>query len=226
MPKLDTTIHLEMLKAGRLKRKITSRIREAIEVLKGRNEVYGFEWGDPERTPPLRYVKDKFLLPYVTPKTNALEIGPGGGRWTRYLLPSKHIFAVDYHEEVLAELRSNLDVANVTYVNNNGDDFPGIEEGNIDFLFSFGTFVHLDVEIIDRYLANIKPLLNSSSNVVIQYSDKTKPIAIGNDEFSENSPEKMRGMVLAHGYTIYEEDLKTMWHSSIIRFGITKSEPS
>lgn len=101
---------------------------------------------------------------------------------------------------------------------NNGDDFPGIPDGSVDFLFSFGVFVHLDVDIIDSYLRNIKPLLKRDSNVVIQYSDKTKPIAKNIKGFSENDPDKMRELVLTHGYEIKEEDTKTMWHSSIIRF--------
>jgi cyclopropane fatty-acyl-phospholipid synthase-like methyltransferase len=120
----------------------------------------------------------------------------------------------------LNELRANFDTGNITYIKNNGDDFPTIKDASVDFLFSFGTFVHLDLDIIDRYLRNMKALLNKGSNVVIQYSDKTKPLGKGNDGFSENDPEKMRALILAHGYSIYEEDVKTLWHSSIVRFGL------
>ena len=110
---------------------------------------------------------------------------------------------------------------------NNGSDFPNIRENSIDFIFSFGTFVHLDFEIIEAYLDNIKPLLKVDANVIIQYSDKTKPLGYEriadsreNRGFSDNDPERMRELIKAHGYTIYEEDTKTMWHSSIIRFGL------
>jgi len=41
-----------------------------------------------------------------------------------------------------------------------------------------------------------------------------------NENFSENTPDKMRTMVLNAGDTIREEDLTTMWHSSVIRFTI------
>jgi len=43
-------------------------------------------------------------------------------------------------------------------------------------------------------------------------------MAQNNKGFSNNTPEKMRAMVLSTGYKILEEDLTTMWHSSIIRF--------
>lgn len=220
MPKLDTTLHLDMFKAGKRKRSLNFRIRKALKVLLGKNDVYGLEWGDPEVSPPLKYVRDHFLMPYLSPNASVVEIGPGGGRWTRYMLNAKQVYAVDYHQELLNELKSNFDANNIIYVKNNGDDFPNIQDGSIDFVFSFGTFVHLDIDIIDRYLRNMRPLLNHDSNVVIQYSDKTKPLGKNNKEFSENDPDKMRALILSHGYLIHEEDVKTLWHSSIVRFGL------
>lgn len=222
MPKLNTPLHLEMYSTGKRNRSLTSRIRNAIKVLLAKNDVYGIEWGDPEVSPPLGYVRDHFLAPYLSPDTTVLEIGPGGGRWTRYMLDVRKIYAVDYHQEILNELKSKIKASNITYIKNNGYDFPKIQNQSIDFLFSFGTFVHLEIDIIDRYLKNIKPLLKHNSNVVIQYSDKTKPLGKNNEGFSQNDPDKMRELILTHGYTIYEEDLKTMWHSSIVRFGLPK----
>jgi hypothetical protein len=66
----------------------------------------------------------------------------------------------------------------------------------------------------------MKLILKPGANVVIQYSDKTKIMAQLNESFSENTPKKMRRMVLKAGYTIREEDLTTMWHSSVIRFTV------
>lgn len=221
MPKLDTPLHLSMLRAGKQRRSLTSRIRIAIKVLLAKNDVYGLEWGNPDVLPPLVYVRDHFLLPYLSPNTTVVEIGPGGGRWTRYMLIANQIYAVDYHQELLSELKSNFDAPNITFVKNNGDDFPSIQVGSIDFLFSFGAFVHLDVDIIDRYLRNMKPLLRHKSNVVIHYSDKTKPIAKKNIMISENDPDTMRELILSHGYSIYEEDVNTMWNGAIVRFGLS-----
>lgn len=57
--------------------------------------IYGLGWGDPQEHPALREVLDGWLLPNVTPETVALEIGSGGGRWTRFLNPCKLIYSVD-----------------------------------------------------------------------------------------------------------------------------------
>jgi len=227
MPDLDTPLHLDMLKHARKRLSLGTRIRKAVKVLIGKEDFYGLEWGDPENLDPLRYVKDHFLLPYVESSSRIIEIGPGGGRWTRYMLKAKKIYTVDFYQPVLNELAKNYNLPNIQFIKNNGSDFPSIKKHSIDLIFSFGTFVHFDIDIIEEYLKNIKPLLKASSNVIIQYSDRTKPLGYetivntgDNRGFSDNDPERMRELIKKSGYKIYEEDTKTMWHSSIIRFGL------
>jgi SAM-dependent methyltransferase len=206
-----------MLRDSRRNRALLKRIKRAMRSI-FQPDLYGLEWGDPDNVPPLRFVRDTYLRPYVNPDHIALEIGPGGGRWTRYLLNFKTVYVVDYHAELLAELRRTFRHPNIVPVRNNGTDFPGIPAQSVDFLFSFGVFVHFDAPIIESYLCNMKQLLRPHANVVIHYSDKTKRMAQQNRGFSDNDPERMRRMVRHAGYTILEEDLTTMWHSSIIRF--------
>lgn len=221
MPGLDTDLHVRMLKNGWRKRSVFGRIKGALKVLLGRDSLYGLEWGDPDVHLALKYVRDHFLLPYVSKDATVLEIGPGGGRWTRYMIGAKRVFAVDYYQELLDELGKNFGkYDNIIRIRNNGDDFPNIPPGSIDLLFSFDAFVHLDLDIIDRYLKNIKQVIHRNSEVIIHYSDKTKPLGEINKGFSQNDPEKMRALTLSHGYSIHEEDVKSLPHSSIIRFGL------
>lgn len=210
-----------------MKWKMRRRIKAAYYALIAKNDInhlYGIHWGDPEQDSSLMYVRDHFVLPYISPDSIIVEIGPGGGRWTRYLLGAKQVYGVDYYQELLDELRSNFDDRNIICIKNNGDDFPGIPDKSIDFIFSFGTFVHLDIDIIDRYLHNMKRILMADSTVVIQYSDKTKPLGASTKCFSENDPKIMRKAVLDHGYSISEEDLNLLSHSSIIRFGLSNTD--
>jgi cyclopropane fatty-acyl-phospholipid synthase-like methyltransferase len=107
----------------------------------------------------------------------------------------------------------------VIFVQNSGTDFPDVPSGEVDFVFSFGCFVHLDMPLIEGYLANIKGILKPGGNVVIHYSDMNKIMARELvPSFAENTPEQMQSMVVAAGFTILEEDLTTLWHSSLIRF--------
>ncbi len=85
-------------------------------------------------------------------------------------------------------------------------------------MFSFGCFVHLDAHLIDEYLKSLKDVVKPGGSVLIHYSDKTKLMAQINPEFSDNTPTRMRQMVSNAGFRVVEEDLTTLWHSSLIRF--------
>jgi ubiquinone/menaquinone biosynthesis C-methylase UbiE len=207
MPTLDSKMHVEMLQAARAAGQA------------GRHGIYGLNWGDPQTMSPLKRIRDHFLLPYVNPDHNAIEIGPGGGRWTRYLLGFGHLYGVDYHQELLDELAGNFKAPHLQLILNNGTDFPGIPDLSIDFLFSFGVFVHLDVGIIGAYLESMRRVLKPTGCAMIQYSDKNKDAAkkLGRS-FADTNPEIIRELVIKSGYRVLEEDLTTLWHSSVIRF--------
>lgn len=235
MPTLNTKLHLDMLqdfkretstrgRLGAIYRSITAPLNAMFRRDPFSTKLYGFAWGDPETAEPLRFIRDRYLLPYVDPQHTAVEIGPGGGRWTRYLLPFRRLYVVDYHQELLNELHRNFRSKNMIFIKNNGTDFPGIPDNSVDFVFSFGVFVHLDASIIEQYLQNIRPILRPGGNFLLHYSDWTKIMARENSGFSENTPERMRQMALDAGYEIVEEDLTTMWHSSLMRLQVREAQ--
>ena len=209
MPELDTPMHLTMLN--------DARRRGDIE----RDGLYGLTWGDPQTNPALRAVRDRFVLPYVHPDRTAIEIGPGGGRWTRYLLGFGRLYAVDYHQALLDELARSFRAPCLRLVKNCGTDFPGIDDGTVDYAFSFGCFVHLDLPVIEGYLRELHRVLRPNGGcAVIQYADKTKEAGWKHGaSFTDTTPEIMLAMVTRAGHTVFEDDRETMWHSSIVRFG-------
>lgn len=220
MPDLSTTLHVSMLRVWRTRKRLGRFFRRLgldIPILRS-DDVYGYQWGDPEKEERLIKFRSRFLTPFIDPSHRAVEIGPGGGRWTRYLLDFEHAYAVDYYAPLLEELSQNLTAPNLTLVKNNGSDFPEIPKQSIDYVLSFGTFVHLEPNIIEDYLRSIAEILKPGGDVVIQYSDVTKPAArkLLDKGFSDNDPERMRAMVQEHGYRIVGEDLESFGHSSII----------
>lgn len=215
---LSSSLHLDMLRQSRVRQ---SRLRRGLKAARREwvhGHVYGMEWGDPDVLPPLAHVRQQFVDPYVQKGGVAIEIGPGGGRWTQYLLRMERVYAVDYHRELLDELQKTFRRPNIVPVANNGTDFPDVPAACADYVFSFGVFVHLDPPIIESYLANLRAVVKPTANLVIQYSDKTKVMAQENPGFSENDPVRMRKMVEAAGYEVVEEDTTSIWHSSVMRF--------
>lgn len=215
MPQLDTSLHLEMLRKSRAQRVL--RVAGSLRREWRRINLYGTEWGDVELVPPLRYIRDTYVKPFVRPDAVAVEIGPGGGRWTSYLLPVRKLYVVDYHQELLDEHQKRFRRPNVVPIKNNGNDFPGVERG-VDFVFSFDVFVHLDANIIEDYLKNLHTICTPQTDIVIHYSDMRKVMAQTNERFSDNDPERMRGMVEAAGYTVVGEDTTSLWHGSVVHF--------
>jgi ubiquinone/menaquinone biosynthesis C-methylase UbiE len=218
MPDLDTSLHLDMLHDYERQNGLLSRFHRAVRELVSPRRFYGIQWGDPETSGPQVYMRDKYVLPYVKPDRVGLEIGPGGGRWTRYLLGFKHLYVIDYHAELLNELRRQCNQANMQFVVNHGTDFPGVPANSVDYIVSIACFVHLESHLIESYLSNMQTILKSGGNVVLTYSDKTKVGGRLNSTFAENTPERMRDMVRSAGFRIVEEDLTVLWNSGIIRF--------
>ncbi|HLV85896.1 MAG TPA: class I SAM-dependent methyltransferase [Candidatus Sulfotelmatobacter sp.] len=219
MPELDTQLHLEMLRSYQRENGFVHRMRRAVRDVVSPARVYGLQWGDPEVAGPQAYMRDHYVLPYVKPDHVGLEIGPGGGRWTQYLSGFRQLYVVDYHSELLQELRRSFHSPSMKFVVNNGTDFPGVPEHSVDYVISVACFVHLELHLIAAYLKNIAKILKPSGNVFLTYSDKTKIGAQMNPTFTDNTPERMRKMVLEAGFRIREEDPTVLWNSGIIRFG-------
>jgi SAM-dependent methyltransferase len=218
---LGSSLHTDQLEKARRARFLLVRIARAIyrEVTRA-PPIYGLEWGDPDVWTPLQFIRDHYVLPFVDPAHTALEIGCGGGRWTRYLLRFRTVYAVDYHAELLTEFRRTFDrYPRVRPIKNNGADFPGVAPHSVDYILSFGCFGHLNQTLIDEYLESIRTILKPGGNAVIHYSDKTKAMAQA-PGFSDNTPDQMRALVLRHGFRIVAEDTGTMWNGAIIHFTI------
>ncbi|QPC43732.1 class I SAM-dependent methyltransferase [Kaustia mangrovi] len=205
MPELSTPLHLDKLRKA--------RERGLID----RHGLYGLQWGDPDERPDLRGVRDRFVWPFVHPDRVAVEIGPGGGRWTRYLLPCRMVYVVDYHQELLDLLAQSFRAPNLAFVKNGGTDFPGIPAGGVDFVFSYGTFVHFELDLIARYLDEIAGIVRPGGDVVIQYADKTKPVGEATPSFGDCDPERMAALCRDRGYTILEQDDALLNNSGIVR---------
>lgn len=218
MPDLDTSLHIDMLRTYKEQISFVHRVRRAVREVVSPNKFYGLQWGDPEESGPQIYMRDHYVLPYVNPDQVALEIGPGGGRWTQYLLRFKKLYVVDYHSELLEELRRRFNKPNMQFIVNNGTDFPGVPATSVDYVISVACFVHFELHLIASYLKNIAKILKPCGNVFLTYSDKTKIGAQLNPTFSENTREKMAAMVTQAGFQILEEDPTVLWNSGIIRF--------
>ena len=163
-------------------------------------------------------MRNKYVLPYINPQHIELEIGPGGGRWTRYLLGFKKLYVVDHYPQLLNELKKRFNKPTMQFITNNGTDFPGVPDKSIDYIVSVACFVHLEPHLIESYLKNMVRILKPGGNVFLTYSDKTKVGAQINHTFTNVTPGAMREMISSAGFKIVEEDLTILWNSGVVLF--------
>lgn len=181
-------------------------------------DYYGDQWGDPEKRKDLIQFKEAFVTPFVKDDQVALEIGSGGGRWTQYLLPFSEVICVEINPEMFGYLKDRFgNPPNLQYVTSHGWDIPFVPKNYVDYAMSFGVFVHLDVEIIENYVSSLQPIMKKGGNFVVQFSNKRKPLAANNPDFSDNNPEKMTKILESNGFQVKHLDDEIMDHSSIIR---------
>lgn len=139
---------------------------------------YGEQWGSVEDRTDLSTVREKFVDLFVSPDKTCVEIGSGGGRWTRYLLGFRQLYCVELNPEMFWYIQTRFqNPDNVTYVQSTGSDLPGVPISGIDLVFSYGTFVHFEEDLFAAYFRSISEVMRPGSNLVLQISDNDKAIA-------------------------------------------------
>lgn len=187
------------------------------------HEIYGYHWGDPlQETYSGSVLKKNFIDPYVSSDDVVVEIGPGGGRFTQFLVDAKHLYLVDYNEKMFDIIRKLFDGRyrdKVDYIKSNGSDLPGIGSGSADVVMTFDCFVHLDKDLIEGYMREIRRVLRRDGVAVIHYADQNKELAkklYTDGSFVNTYPEDLHRMARLNGLKVIDEDRKSISHSSVI----------
>jgi len=115
------------------------------------------------------------IRPYVNSSTIALEIGPGRGAWTKTFLQAREVWCLD----VLSAQHNRFweyvgDARNVKYVQVSDLSCSILPDYHFDYLFSFGTFVHLSFKSVSEYMGNLYPKLKAGANCFVMVADYEK----------------------------------------------------
>jgi SAM-dependent methyltransferase len=115
------------------------------------------------------------LLPRIhafLPAHTILEIAPGYGHWTQYLKDACHqLIVVDLAERCIEHCRERFaDATNIEYHVNDGRSLAMVDDGSIDFAFSFDSLVHAEAEVLDAYIAQLARKLGPEGVAFIHHS--------------------------------------------------------
>jgi SAM-dependent methyltransferase len=97
------------------------------------------------------------LLPRIhafIPAGTILEIAPGHGRWTQHLQAAcDRLIGVDLSENCVEHCRQRFAASkHLEFHVNDGSSLDMIEDGSIDFVFSFDSLVHVEADVVASYL--------------------------------------------------------------------------
>lgn len=116
-------------------------------------------WSNAWRGPEMQW--HGTILPRIhdfLPAGNVLEIAPGFGRWTEFLKDAcDSLTIVDLNQRCVDACRERFaGDAKVTCFANDGKSLDMVPDNSVDFVFSFDSLVHVESDVIQAYLAQLR----------------------------------------------------------------------
>ena len=116
-----------------------------------RGEEWSVEYGgsEPQWFGSLYPRLHRFL-----PARAILEIAPGFGRWTRFLLPMcQQYMGIDLSGQCVESCKSSFgNVGHAQFLKNDGMSLDAAPDNTFDLVFSFDSLVHADAGVLDSYV--------------------------------------------------------------------------
>lgn len=144
----------------------------------------GDEWSEMAEFCGVPYEKWKdslakyFLIANLREHFNVLEIGPGHGRWSAMIpnrIPKGTLHLVDLSPKCIDFCKGRLaGYNNVQYYANNGKNLPKFS-GDIDFVWSFDTFVHIEEPEVKSYVRDMFVAMKRQTMGVIHHCGSPTP---------------------------------------------------
>ncbi|HQP30870.1 MAG TPA: tetratricopeptide repeat protein, partial [Deltaproteobacteria bacterium] len=127
-------------------------------------------WGGTEQ------LWQRTLLPRIgafLPAGHILEIAPGFGRCTQYLVPqSRTLSIVDLTERCIEACRKRFkDYTHIRYFVNDGQSLDMIADNSIDFVFSWDSLVHVEKDVMRAYLRQLAVKLKPGAYGFLHHSN-------------------------------------------------------
>lgn len=136
----------------------------------------GHEWSPGQTAAGGEMLWWRGLRPRIArhvPAASILEIGPGFGRWTQYLLRlCDQLTAIDLTERCIEHCRVKFAAhPQFTAWTNDGESLDVVPDGSLDFVFSFDSLVHAEAPVLRRYLQQLARKLKPGGTGFIHHSN-------------------------------------------------------
>jgi SAM-dependent methyltransferase len=112
------------------------------------------------------------LHPFL-PARRVLEIAPGFGRWSSFLIPACESYVgIDLAEPAINACRERFaDATHASFVVNDGRSLDAVDDGSIDLAFSYDSLVHVEDDVIGGYLVELARKLAPDGVAFLHHSN-------------------------------------------------------
>jgi SAM-dependent methyltransferase len=134
----------------------------------------GEEWSEAWGTSEAQWFGSIFpRIHRFIPASSILEIAPGFGRWTKFLLPTcQHYLGIDLSKECIKACKSSFESYKyATFYKNDGRSLSFAQNNHYDLIFSFDSLVHVEIDILDVYVAQCIGKLTENGVAFIHHSN-------------------------------------------------------
>lgn len=113
------------------------------------------------------------LEPFFTKQGHCLEIGPGRGAWTKWLISLvSQITAVDTASAETNQFWKYVEQQkNISYHQIKNLDLEFIPDNSIDCIFSYDVFCHIPPVLTEKYFHTFKRVMKNNAFGFIMYAD-------------------------------------------------------
>lgn len=107
------------------------------------------------------------------PARAILEVAPGYGRWTRYLLSlCQEFHGIDFSAECVAACQDRFRAApHARFVQNDGFSLAGVPDDHFDLVFTYDSLVHAEADVMDSYMPQILCKLTLGGVAFVHHSN-------------------------------------------------------
>jgi SAM-dependent methyltransferase len=156
----------------------------------------------------------------LLPASSILEIAPGMGRWTRFLLPlCRQYVGVDISLECVQGCQERFTgVPHARFVHNDGVSLSEVADHSVDLVFSFDSLVHAEFDVFKSYIPQILQKLNKGGVAFLHHSNMgALGTAFENPHYRSLSVSRqnIEDLVVASGGRVIIQEVTDWGHSEI-----------
>lgn len=119
-------------------------------------------------------VIETFITPNIPLHATVLEVAPGHGRWTEFIVRAAgHVILVDVSPSCINYcMKRFARHENIEYYVNDGESLEFLKTDSINFGWSFDSFVHMNRDVISAYFREFARALKPGGKVIVHHAGR------------------------------------------------------